>query len=379
MESMKSHWTSVDDPHTAATFHVLELFHLLSFKLKVSAYDFYHTLKRRTDNTGLSKPRDRYDEFLHMIREWRNLKILKCTGRTHDPNGSESTKLGECTLLCPACPQPGKNLPNDFQMESPSRSWLYTQFVAIDTNFQLKRKNVSSDTVGPSLSQGWSYFVEQGAYKAHLSLHSVEAQEKSTCSGHSTVNLADTKTSHGLAATGVGTVDCSHHNMKLPNAVWDVQKGEKYINMDYLFFSAIENTSLTTLFVTYDIACQWRRTNGEAPEHGWANINPVASSTKEMGPGSRRDTLDDFFGDWNWKKVIGMGNAILKKMQEAVMQKGEHEMVLQELEAALPANKVNEWTREVEAWESDRNETNTYERKHEGGVHFVALVIGSNA
>ena len=48
------------------------------------------------------------------------------------------------------------------------------------------------------------------------------------------------------------------------------------------------------------------RTDGEAPERGWADINQAASSTKEMGPGSRRDTLDDYFGDWNWKKIVNM-------------------------------------------------------------------------
>lgn len=53
------------------------------------------------------------------------------------------------------------------------------------------------------------------------------------------------------------------------------------------------------------------RTDGEAPERGWANINRVASSTKEMGPGSRRDTLDDHFGDWNWKKVTMFGEFFL--------------------------------------------------------------------
>jgi hypothetical protein len=30
-----------------------------------------------------------------------------------------------------------------------------------------------------------------------------------------------------------------------------------------------------------------------------------------MGPGSRHDTLDDYFGDWNWKKVIGLGEFLL--------------------------------------------------------------------
>jgi hypothetical protein len=48
-------------------------------------------------------------------------------------------------------------------------------------------------------------------------------------------------------------------------------------------------------------------TNGEAPECGWSNINPFTSSTKVMGPGCHRDILDDYFGDWNWKKVVSLG------------------------------------------------------------------------
>jgi hypothetical protein len=41
--------------------------------------------------------------------------------------------------------------------------------------------------------------------------------------------MADTKSSHGLAATGVGTVDCARHDMKLANGVGDLQKGEKCV------------------------------------------------------------------------------------------------------------------------------------------------------
>lgn len=40
--------------------------------------------------------------------------------------------------------------------------------------------------------------------------------------------MADTKSHKGLVATGVGTVDCARHNMKLPGGVGDLQKGEKY-------------------------------------------------------------------------------------------------------------------------------------------------------
>lgn len=43
------------------------------------------------------------------------------------------------------------------------------------------------------------------------------------------MNMADTKVSHGLAAIRVGTIDCVQHNMKLPNGIGDLQKGERYL------------------------------------------------------------------------------------------------------------------------------------------------------
>ncbi|KAG1866771.1 hypothetical protein F4604DRAFT_1881798 [Suillus subluteus] len=130
------------------------------------------------------------------------------------------------------------------------------------------------------------------------------------------MNMAESKSSKGLAATGLGTINCARHNVKLPNGVRDLQKGERYINMDFLFFSTLCHRCLKVLNISYDIMCQWHKnlwarmtmfsfnwshsvgcTDGEAPERGWSNINPVASSTKEMGPGY-----------WNWKKVINLGN-----------------------------------------------------------------------
>ena len=46
-----------------------------------------------------------------MTREWAHLKMLKRAGRGHDPGGVNATAEGECAILCPACPHPGKNLP----------------------------------------------------------------------------------------------------------------------------------------------------------------------------------------------------------------------------------------------------------------------------
>ncbi|KAF9505441.1 hypothetical protein BS47DRAFT_1306623, partial [Hydnum rufescens UP504] len=46
--------------------------------------------------------------------------------------------------------------------------------------------------------------------------------------------------------------------------------------------------------------------DGKGIEYNWANINPAANSTKEMGKGSQHNTIDDLFGDWNYCKVIGL-------------------------------------------------------------------------
>lgn len=106
---------------------MLEFFHLLTFDSKASVFEFYRTLTRRSDNTGtfhipvqslfplLQKYQyayhglqDRYDEFLRMIRQWRNLKMVKRAGRGHCSEGVAGTKEGECAVLCPACPQPAR-------------------------------------------------------------------------------------------------------------------------------------------------------------------------------------------------------------------------------------------------------------------------------
>lgn len=53
------------------------------------------------------------------------------------------------------------------------------------------------------------------------------------------------------------------------------------------------------------------RTDGEGIERSWAAMNPVANSTKEMGPGSRHDTLDDHWSFWNWRKIVTMGTYLI--------------------------------------------------------------------
>lgn len=80
----------------------------------------------------------------------------------------------------------------------------------------------------------------------------------------------------------------------------------------YIFSAKIQSSCLylkcQTAF-SFNLTSQVGRTDGEAPEYDWVDINHVATSTHEIGPGSHRDTLDDHFSDWNWKKIVTLGRS----------------------------------------------------------------------
>ena len=116
--------------------------------------------------------------------------------------------------------------------------YLHALNIGLDANFRLKRKDVSSDQADPGLSHGWSYFVEETGFKAYLEPHASETEPKSTCSQHDTVNLVDTRPGQGYKATGVGTVECTRHNMKRPSAIGDLQQGERYVLYVLLIFKS---------------------------------------------------------------------------------------------------------------------------------------------
>ncbi|KAJ7627172.1 hypothetical protein FB45DRAFT_749912, partial [Roridomyces roridus] len=247
---------TVVDPRTAATFAELDRFELLNYESKCSVWDYYQSLARRTDNSGVRKTPRRYYSFLRMTREWIHLHMLKRAGRGHDPGGLSATAPGECALLCPACPHPGKNLVEDWKSYPEEKQFLFALFLAMDANFRLKRKDVSTERKDPGLGDGWSFYCEVEKYMTHVAKHWDVPQERSTCVSHDAVDKPD-REARGTASSGIGAVDCARHNMRRPLAVGDLQFGERYINMDYMFFRSVAGTDLIRLVVSYDIACQW--------------------------------------------------------------------------------------------------------------------------
>ncbi len=173
------------------------------------------------------------------------------------------------------------------------------------------------------------------------------------------VDHANTSFSNGYVVTGVGAVVCARHTFLRKNGVCDLQRGERYVNMDYILTSTLVDATLSNLLIVYDIACQWSknlrarltelcpavgadlskvnitvaipkghikahgkscqssfslnylpgsaRTDGEGVERDWAHMNALTASTREMGPGNRHETLDDHWGSWNWQKLVKLG------------------------------------------------------------------------
>ncbi|KAG5634322.1 hypothetical protein H0H81_002404 [Sphagnurus paluster] len=306
----------------------------------VSAFEFYQTLIRQTENTVIAKLLDRYDAFLCMVQEWCHLRMLKRAGRGHDLRGVKATSQGECVILCPACPLPGINLPPKWRDAPEEQAWLYALFVEIDANFCLKCLKMSSDEQDPGLNHGYVYFVNDCQLKDHIHAFGPNINEEdSTCNNHDTIKSASICGGKGVDASGVGKTE-------FPKFHLPTHKPECHVNFSFNF--------------TPHVGC----TDGEALECGWAAINAVSSSTKNMGPGSRRDTLDDHFGDYNWRKS-SIASTFLRKAHEAVEMREELVLAFEAFDAALPTKDTKTWTDLVQMWEKGGTEVNPFATKFE--------------
>ncbi|KAJ7195402.1 hypothetical protein B0H12DRAFT_1245586 [Mycena haematopus] len=405
---------TITAPNTCATFAVLRLFQSLNCLGKLSAYDFLRGLEICTNRDGLDKPPDRRKPFMHIMRQWREVKRHKRAKRGHSVGGAMATAQGELAIQCRACPRPGWNLPDGWERAAPVQRFLYFLFLAQDANFRLSNRSVSTEVADPILGDGWGYFCKrhgEDGYNAHVAKHADEA-ELSNCSGFQAMSLANSKRTKGLRTTGVGGVTCSRHNMWRPNGIGDLQVGERQCNMDYILLATLVGIHILILILSYDIACQyainfWKRmlempehmqlqidpmnvwwkvpnfhlgahkskchspysfhwmpgagmSHGEGVEQNWAFSNGAAASTRLMGPGSRQATLEDVFGFHNYDRLLAMHRVLPKRlavaMQEGTVHATHMDSFTKGLEEERP-EEVRNWRAWVMRWESVQHTT----------------------
>jgi hypothetical protein len=139
--------TSFERIQTVFTMDVLKDYRLSNLECKTTAYQYYQKLRRLTCPAFPKVVLNRYRELRRLSREYRNLKLWKMHGRAHDepegpvcavpaapatPDGAgvdiehpvteamDNVPRGKLASFCPACPQPGINLPPDWE-EDPER------------------------------------------------------------------------------------------------------------------------------------------------------------------------------------------------------------------------------------------------------------------
>ncbi|KAG2743074.1 hypothetical protein P692DRAFT_20747410, partial [Suillus brevipes Sb2] len=57
--------------------------------------------------------------------------------------------------------------------------------------------------------------------------------------------------------------------------------------------------------------------------------------------------LDDHFGDWNWKKVVGLGASLLNKMKDALVERAQHQAAFDEFNTVISIEHCAAWLSEM--------------------------------
>ncbi|KAJ7060741.1 hypothetical protein C8F01DRAFT_1083718 [Mycena amicta] len=410
------------NPASCATYRALEQFRLLAVVGNANAHDFVGCLERMTEPTLAGSVPERYVAFARMARQFNWAKRLKRSGRGHDLSGVAGTAPGELAVRCWACPFAGFNLPGGWELRPEAEKFLDTLVLALDANFRLKNHIRKNERYDPSFGSGLSYFVETEDYKNHLRNY-VGETDVSSCIAFAALTQKDTRVTTGLRVSGVGGCVCARHGVVQAQGIGDLQKGERYSNMDYILLSALRYANVKELVLSYDIACQWKqhllerarklleetnlptnlddfrlgfglpvwhaaaheakcqvenslsylrgvgRTDGEGIERTWAQLNPVSFATKEMGEGNRHDTIDDKIDHINFEKNVRQGETLMRKLIVAIAERDKQTQQFEEMDESLNDNTRNQWSKEIEEWEQDRTKRNPYLIHH--GQHGV--------
>ncbi|KAG1732855.1 uncharacterized protein EDB91DRAFT_1238672 [Suillus paluster] len=212
---------SITRPRTAFTFEVLDHFLIDALECKTSASSFFEKIRRMTNHSFPGTVPNRYRELMRVSRLWRDLMSRKFFGFGHDTR--EKPGKGDLAWFCPSCPQPGINIPDNWQ-----DNWLISQRFVVDGNFTAQHMTMKKPQLDISLSDGLGYMVKDREYQTHLSL-AVESKERSSCSNHRAINTANISRSN-LRVTGVGATACARHGCFVPHSIVDFQKGERSVH-----------------------------------------------------------------------------------------------------------------------------------------------------
>ncbi|KAH9011266.1 hypothetical protein EDB85DRAFT_1847414, partial [Lactarius pseudohatsudake] len=385
---------------TLFTFSVLEDFLVDNLECKTTAQQFYAKLQNMTSKMFPNNVPNRYKQLLRASRQWRDLKNRMEHGLGHLPEW-ETIPDGSMAIFCPACPQPGVNLPVDWKTRYRDSPYLIRTFI-MDGNFSAEHMKHRPGEKDIALSAGMAFMANPDSYKAHLK-SGQEIVQPSTCNTYRAIEQANSSRAH-LDVTGIGATACCH-GFFVPTSVVDFQKGERQINMDYSICKALTYNmeDIPVALVMYDIMCQYRvhfqervnnspdlslpsslelrvgiglfhihghqdsclprfspsyipgakQVDGEIIETLWAPLNNISRSIRGMSLDHRQEVLDAHINHSNWKKLVRIVPSLLKRWKRLQSGLDSSRKAYEALNEHFK-DKADKWLKDDKAAQKDR-------------------------
>ncbi|QRV88425.1 hypothetical protein RhiJN_16443 [Ceratobasidium sp. AG-Ba] len=357
---------------------LLKMFHLAATEGKLSGGRFYALLACQTPEDVMRRTKKRAGSLDVLSRQ-------------------------DLALRCPACPR--LNVNYEASDVTDDNRFLFTTHISYDGSFQLIRRQRTADDHDISLTEGAMYFVDAKPYEAYLTATKDDAYRNtkvSDCNNHKAATGTWSKY-EGLAVTGIGACSCARHAFYMPHGIVNYFKGERFAYTDFAIGSVLARLAsegCNNVGLYYDIYCHWQqhwwkramqlpipvfeplffigaipkfhlaghtescyikyslnnmpgvgRLDAEGCERLWADANHASGSTANKGSGSREDSLNHLFQDWNWRKAIGVPLSTKPELK-----KGKWTSVY--VAESTPAMSVTQSICELRAIERDEEEHN---------------------
>ncbi|KAF8337253.1 hypothetical protein F5887DRAFT_890729 [Amanita rubescens] len=388
---------------TLFTVDVLDDFRLSNLECKVSAYQYFQKLRRLTCPSSPASTGNFYQELLRMSRLWRWLKKKKWAGHRHRDCAFHQESPGELANFCPACPQPGINLPDNWKNDT--NKWVYRRVLVADGNFKADhvRQKGASDVW---LSEGSGMFALRKDYKAFLqiAMENKAVKEKAPCQTQFRAIQLAMLGSKACDITGIVAIACARHGCFVPNSIANLSRGEQQKNVDWVLLQALKMSNMEHeqgAMLIYDIACQYfvhlrshighllppgleidraiglfhvhghknecffrfatsfipgaGVTVGEILEMLWSSLNSITPTVRMATLPNRAETIDDHATDSNFKKLLNIVSVLSNRHVQAVSMVGQAQTYFSGLTKSITENDLQQWETEIKHAESIRH------------------------
>ncbi|KAI0648456.1 hypothetical protein C8Q79DRAFT_905667 [Trametes meyenii] len=390
---------SWEEPRTVFTQEVIQASSLLTAQGGLSTQDFYTFLRRTTNNTSPEVVPDRYRQLMVSQREFDYL--LACKRNSVEPVREMPART--LVVLCPACPQPGKNMRRHWETCESDLRYLDALFYSVDGNFHQKQRKKPMDKDDVALMEGASYFVDSSDFAKYMHGIGPEEKEETTCHKFAAMGYGG----HTGQVTGTVALVCRHLTM-LPSSMVDLAGAENQRAVDFSVVTGVQPYVGLRLFkLYYDIACQYMvhfvrrlckwntvlaglrtvlsvalpevqaavgkfhihghtlacrtfqspnfvpfngRTNGEGSEREWPFINEAAARTQEMTSGHHHDAINTLISDLNVRQVHKMSYTLADKLLKAEKKLVSTTRYLARVEKGVMETELADWKGEEAEW-----------------------------